>query len=178
MNMFLYLGSCQLSFTPMVTYTVNRDPIGMATGDFNGDNRTDILVTNFHNNTISVLLGYGNGSFAARTTFLTGYLPIGAAVSDFNGDNRLDVVVTNSNRIAVGDLNNDNIPDLVVTNEYSNSTGIYPGDGNGNFSTPTTFPTGGCPSAIVFNDFNSDGRQDLAFSNNLNATVGILLNLW
>jgi hypothetical protein len=86
-----YLGLCQFSLAPMVTYAVNRDRIGMATSD----NRTDILVTNFDNNTISVLLGYGNGSFAAQTTFLTGYLPIGAAVSDFNGDNRLDVVVTN-----------------------------------------------------------------------------------
>jgi hypothetical protein len=65
MNMFLYLGSCQLSFTPMVTYAVNTDPIGMATGD----NRTDIIVTNFDNNTISLLIGMVMGVLQHKQLF-------------------------------------------------------------------------------------------------------------
>ena len=46
-------------------------------------------------NTVSVLLGNGNGTFQAQQTFATGYGPISVAVGDVNGDGRPDLVVAN-----------------------------------------------------------------------------------
>ncbi|CAF5043191.1 unnamed protein product, partial [Rotaria sp. Silwood1] len=63
--------------------------------DFNNDTRLDIVVANFGDNTVSILLGYGNGSFANQTTYSTGAAPQSVAVGDFNNDTLLDIVVAN-----------------------------------------------------------------------------------
>ena len=44
----------------------------MAIGDVNGDGKPDIVVANYISNTVSVLLGNGNGTFQAQQTFATG----------------------------------------------------------------------------------------------------------
>ena len=45
----------------------------VALGDVNGDGKPDIVVANAGSNTVSVLLGNGNGTFQAQQTFATGY---------------------------------------------------------------------------------------------------------
>ena len=37
-------------------------------GDFNGDGRQDLAVGNVNSNSVSILLGNGNGTFGAATT--------------------------------------------------------------------------------------------------------------
>jgi hypothetical protein len=59
-------------------------------GDFNGDGKTDLAVTNAG---VSVLLGTGTGTFGAATPFAAGLSPHSVVVSDFNGDGKLDVAV-------------------------------------------------------------------------------------
>ena len=68
---------------------------GVAVGDFNGDNKPDLAVTNGGSNTVSVLLGSGNGTFAAKIDYATGIGPDGVATGDFNGDQKPDLVVAN-----------------------------------------------------------------------------------
>ena len=46
----------------------------LAVGDFNNDTHLDIVVANYGDNNIGVLLGYGDGSFANQTTYSTGIL--------------------------------------------------------------------------------------------------------
>ena len=79
--------------------------------------------------------------------------------------------------LVVGDLNNDGKQDLVEvnTNFGSNTVSILFGDGAGSFSTPSNFPSAIVPDSVAVGDFNGDGNQDLAVSNNDSNNVAILL---
>ncbi|CAF5218671.1 unnamed protein product, partial [Rotaria magnacalcarata] len=130
------------------------------------------VVTNFTGNSVSVLLGYGNGSFQNRMTLSTGFGPQSVGVGDFNNDTRLDIVVVNSysNNVSillqynrgflrdektyatgggsdlrytvVGDMNDDGQLDIVTANYGTNDVGILFGLGNGAFLNQMIFDTG------------------------------------
>ena len=51
-----------------MAYAVGSGPYDMATADFNGDGYQDLAVVNDSVNTISVLLGNGDGTFQAQKT--------------------------------------------------------------------------------------------------------------
>jgi len=68
-------------------------PVAVATGDFNGDGKVDLAITNQTDNSVSILLGNGDGTFHAPLEFATGNVAAGVASGDFNGDGRLDVAV-------------------------------------------------------------------------------------
>src|SRR5262249_54406651 len=93
-------------------------------------------------NTVSVLLGSGNGTFGQHSDFNVGTSPRSVAVGDFNGDGKLDIVTNNSMGVAV-----------------------LLGAGNGSLYPQTTFPAGVGPTCVTVADFNGDGKLDLAVSN-------------
>jgi hypothetical protein len=65
-------------------------------GDFNGDNRPDLVVADNAANTIEVLYGNGDGSFsAAPAPQPVGTAPAALAVGDFNNDLHPDLAVAN-----------------------------------------------------------------------------------
>src|SRR5260370_732832 len=112
-------------------------------GDFNGDGKPDLAVTNFSAGTISVLLNLGNGTFTAHVDYGVGSFPVALATGDFNGDGRLDLVVGLS----------------------GNGLAILLGKGDGTFGTPKLFGSGLSPGSIAVSDFNHDGKLDLAVGN-------------
>ena len=88
------------SFSRQTTYAVG-DSSGTETfaiGDVNKDQRWDIIVPNTVNDSISILLGRGNGTFAAQRIVSTGTesWPYSVIAGDFNRDNRSDMAVVNS----------------------------------------------------------------------------------
>src|SRR3989442_7281830 len=70
-------------FTAPRDFAVGFNPLSVAVGDFNGDLKQDLAVTNYNSNTVSVLLGVGNGTFQPAVTLLVGANPMAVAVGDF-----------------------------------------------------------------------------------------------
>src|SRR5687768_3363304 len=56
---------CLLSFTPAAGYPVGPGPESLLAADFNGDGRLDLAAANHSGNSVSVLLGNGDGTFQA-----------------------------------------------------------------------------------------------------------------
>jgi hypothetical protein len=78
-------------------------PYSIAVADFNGDGKADLAVADAGSNTVTVLLGRGDGSFVTAASPATGTSPNYAAVGDFNGDGVPDLAVANnvSNTVTV-----------------------------------------------------------------------------
>ncbi len=162
------LGSTTPSFAPQQTFTVGGNPEELAVGDFNGDGRPDLAVTNFFYGTVSVLLnttplGSTTLSFAPRQAFATGGEPRTVAVGDFNGDGKPDLAVANFN--AVG---SQTVSVLLNTTPLGSTTL--------SFAPWQTFPAGSSPGVVRVGDFNGDGKSDLAVADGIENTVSVLLN--
>jgi hypothetical protein len=82
-------------FLPMNTYSANSEPFSVTVGDFNGDGKLDLVVSNDASSAVSVLLGNGDGSFQPPATYAAGTSPDSIAVGDFNGDGKPDMAVAN-----------------------------------------------------------------------------------
>src|SRR5438067_877480 len=84
-----------LSFAPPVTYTISTRPRSATSGDFNRDSKIDLVVTDYSANSVSVLLGNGDGTFQQSVNYPVGVHPVTPAVGDFNQDGIPDLVVAN-----------------------------------------------------------------------------------
>jgi len=122
--------------------------------DFNGDGKPDLAVANNADNSVSVLLGKGNGKFEHHVDYAAGQVPFG---------------------VAAGDFRNDNLIDLVLADDGANAAGVLLGNGNGTFQAPTEYATGDTPFQAAPADVNHDGNLDLVTVNDLFNTVSVLL---
>jgi hypothetical protein len=104
-------GSQTVNLATQQTFGVAGFPYGVTAGDFDGDGRPDLAVTNYNNNTVSVLLnttaaGAATPSFAAPQTFATAQSPTQVTAADLNGDGRADLIVVAQGAGAVSVLLN------------------------------------------------------------------------
>ncbi|MGA7633146.1 MAG: VCBS repeat-containing protein [Terriglobales bacterium] len=84
-------ASAQTFMFNRADFTTGVGPVAVAVGDFNGDGLTDVVTANSSANTVSVLLGHGDGTFAPHSDYAVDGAPIGIVVGDFNGDGKLDI---------------------------------------------------------------------------------------
>jgi hypothetical protein len=135
--------------TPAPTYAVGGGAFYVAVADLNHDGIPDLVVANFTDDTVSILLGKGDGTFKDQSVIDVGLGP------DF---------------ISIADLNNDGKPDLLVANSTEGTVEVLLGHGNGTFtdtgavraSSPTSQST---LMTIAVADFNKDGNVDMVVTN-------------
>ncbi len=191
-----------LDFLPRVTNTTGSGPTEVRVGDLNGDGRKDLVIEDNGANTVSVLLGRGDGTFAPRVTYPTGNGPWSLRLGDVNNDGKLDIVTanrtastvsvllgrgdgtfaaktdfttgTNPESLALGDVNNDGKLDIMTTNSGANTVSVLRGNGDGTFAKKVDFGTGGKPTSIDLGDLNGDGKIDLVCANAGTANVSVL----
>ena len=112
----ILLGNGSGGFGVRTNFTAGAAPTSVAVGDFNGDSRPDLAVTNHFSNNVSILLGDGGGGFTAPTNIALGGGPYSVAVGEFNADARPDLAIAN--------LNSSNSNDVtILLNATSN---VYP----------------------------------------------------
>jgi uncharacterized protein (TIGR03437 family) len=159
-NVTVLLGQGNGMFTPAAAspFAVGNSPSCIAVGDFNGDGKPDLAITNELDNTVTILLGDGLGGFhqASASPFPVGLNPSFIVTADFNGDGNLD--------LAVADLNSNNLTVLL-------------GNGNSGFKPAPGSPVsvGTNPISIAVADFNLDTIPDLAVANYGSNNVTVLL---
>ena len=179
-------------------------PAALVIGDFNGDGSLDMAVANGVSNTITILLGRGDGTFNSGVTVVTANQPSSLVTTDVNGDGNLDLVAadganstiqvllgdgagnfvagppviptTNPYSITAADLNGDGHMDLVVAGRVVNTISVFLGNGDGTFSeTSTPVVTLAGPVGAIVSDFNGDGKPDVAIINNTGGSIIVLL---
>ncbi|MGA9632451.1 MAG: FG-GAP-like repeat-containing protein, partial [Candidatus Acidiferrales bacterium] len=137
----------------------------IATSSLRDNGVNDLLVANSADNTVSVLLGNGDGTFASQVTYATGTDPVSIATGQFNNGSTA--------------TNVDDFPDMAVANKAANTISILLGaaDGDGTFQPKTDIPTGRAPVSVVsanFHDLNGvSGAVDLAVANQADNTISI-----
>jgi hypothetical protein len=136
-----------LSFLPAVNYPIGPPaaPFSVAVGDLRGNGILDLVTDNINTQTVSVLLGNGDGTFQAPVQYSLGanssqFL----AVGDVNGDGRLDIVVAGS------------------------TTSVLLGNGDGTFRPAITTRFGAALGQLAdfkLADVNGDGKLDIVAVN-------------
>jgi hypothetical protein len=91
--------------------TVGLTPAGLITAaDLNNDGVPDLAIALAGNNSVSVLIGLGDGSFQPAMKFPTGAGPSGVATADFNRDGKLDLALADMEGNSVSVIINLTLP--------------------------------------------------------------------
>lgn len=153
-------------FGPAYELSSGDSVFSVAVGDINGDGKPDLVITNYHKNSVSVLLNTtapeaSVPTFATKETFATGANPNAVVVTDINGDGKPDVIVYN-----FGDKTFS-----VLLNKTS------PGAALATFATQQVLaaPVNNVTSMVAV-DMNGDGKPDLVIGSIRGYSLSVLLN--
>lgn len=152
-----------ISFAAVVNVAAGSAPNGVATADFNGDNRTDIVAVNAGGNSVSVFQNNstsGSLSFGSAVTLSTGSAPIDVQTADIDADGKMDILFTNSSDATFS----------VIRNQYTSGAIV-----SGSFASRVNFTTGTGTTGLAVADLNGDSKLDVVVSNAAN-TISVFRN--
>jgi hypothetical protein len=161
----VYLGNGDGTFQPPAIYLGGDGVVGVRIADLRGNGIPDIITANDgagifgggDTNTVSVLLGNGDGTFQHKRDYFAG--PGGP----------LDLVVA--------DLRGNGILDIATVNEFAGNVSVLLGNGDGTFQAPVSYPVGLRPQHIAAGRFGGDSAvPDLAVSDHDSGMVSVLVN--
>ena len=161
-------GAVEPTFAAGVDFASGATPVSVAAADVNGDGKSDLLVANFLDGTVSVLLNT-TASGAASPSF--------AALQTFGINAGADSAIC----VIAADINGDGKPDIIVANESATTLAVLintttPGANVASFAPAQTFPGESYPMSVVAADINGDGKLDLVIAASNNNEVSVLLN--
>ena len=185
------------------TFDVGNRASPSEPSDFNRDGVVDVCVANINDNTVSVLLGNGDGTFAAQQVIGVGLAPRGITVLDVDGDGDIDIVNTNSGSgeihvllndgsgvfaaqtpfnsgglgvwaLAAADMNDDGLLDLIIGARGSGEVIIQTGNGTGGFVFASARSGVGDIWMLNFGDVDGNGTEDVAVVTP-NSDMGVIL---
>jgi len=141
----ILLGNGDGTFQAHLDSPAGSGVIGLAAADFNLDGKLDLVVDNhpsFGSQTVSLLIGRGDGSFEAPANLSAGGDPTSLVAADFDGDGK---------------------PDLAITTGVG-AVAVLRGNGDGTFQSHVDYAGGFGPFRIIATDMNADGKLDLVLS--------------
>jgi hypothetical protein len=179
-------------FYYFASYKVGKNPTTITPVDINQDGVTDLLTTNVSSNTLSILIGNGDGTFHDQMQLHVCQEPRALASGAFNADPYPDIVLACAGgdeiavllgrgdgkftegpqypvhrtpvSIATDDLNGDGLADLVVALR-NDKIKVFLGQGNGEFRHGAQYEYGDTPTSVALSDLNGDGKVDLVVTN-------------
>jgi hypothetical protein len=179
-------------FYYFASYKVGKNPTTITPLDINQDGVTDLMTTNVSSNTLSILIGNGDGTFHDQIQLHVCQEPRALATGAFNADPYPDIVLAcaGGDQIAVlfgradgkfeegpqypvhrtpvsiasDDLNGDHIADLVVALR-NDKIKVFLGRGDGEFKQGPQYEYGDTPTSVALSDLNGDGTVDLVVTN-------------
>lgn len=138
----VYRGGKGFKFSKPKVFHVGGAPRDVATGDFNGDGRTDVAVTRQDDEDVLVLyakkgkkLRFGNGDIFAGVT-------------------------TGAENLVTARVNGDGRPDLITANHQTGKLNVLLGKRGGDFKVHPYDVASAV--AVAAGDFNGDGHDDVA----------------
>jgi hypothetical protein len=200
---FTVKGGGSGTFPSDSVYDVGSDPRYAYGGDLNGNGNIDLVVSNYADNNVTVLINNGSGNFV-DSIYSVGTNPRGLYGCDLDDDGDMDLAIINqgSDDVSVywnngdgtfalpcstislgdapysvwcGDLDSDGYMDIAVVNSADNDLSVLWNEGNRNF-IKQNYPTDSYPRSIYGADFNHDNSLDIAIVNYNAAYITVLLN--
>jgi hypothetical protein len=154
-NVTILLGNGNATFSLATgsPFAVGQFPVAIATGDVNNDSHADLAIVNQTDNSVSVLLGNGDGTFTAalNSPLGTGQGPTAVTITDFNADGN---------------------PDIAVTDPATDSVSVFLGLGQGLFAPAFELPVGTSPTAILAASLSGASLPDVAITDNPAGVAG------
>ena len=156
----------KIQMAPVIQKPAGVNPIGIVAAKLNDDEAVDLLIANSGGANVGPM----NTVSAYKNTSTSGNITVGT--------HQQYQVAWSAVNIAVADIDGDGKPDYGVPNFYGNAMSL--GRNNSgqeiSFEPWTEYKYFNKGRALVFSDFNNDGRPDIAFLNQETNTIDLLRN--
>ena len=194
----IYDGDGAGNFAPPSIFATSSGVLGLAVGDFNGDDVDDVAFSDSGADEVNILLSGGN-TLVPGTPVSVGAFPRGMVAVDLGGTTDLDLAVVSEDAgvvtvlfgdgtgglteaqtltagsaplaVVAGDVDGGGL-DLMAANFGGNTVSLFPAQGM-MFGAEESLAAQSGPRGLAFADFDGDGTSDLVAVHQEANTAGL-----